>query len=262
MLHCPVSPPENGCLQNTTWHASPGWTTRLALYRRRATVHYARSNGSILALSSLSAPAPLTTIAAPDLLAVYNATFAGDPLGFGTNTAGAQTIRYLAGRLAFADFAPSTHLAAGATLRNLLALPLYYFSPLYLAPPAAGPPPALAVRVALGAPVFRVAVAPWTVALYAGVGGAVLAACAAVLARASLGPRAARVPPVSGWPAVDLVALARDRPPGEPDGLVPALRRLRGRGARAVAREVDGMRLYVDGAGPGAGRPVAGAAAP
>lgn len=264
LVHCPITI-QGSCINDTTWHASTGWTTAMTAYRRRATVHYARYNETILSVSDLSAPSLINNLSAADLLIVYNATFIDNSNGFGCNTPGYQFIAYLSNKLTLAETSSPAFFAAASNLRNLIALPLYYFTPLYISPYTAaqgplptsiiqGVPSELYVDAALSNPVYHVSVAPWTVWLYTGVGALVLLTCLAVLFVGSFVRTTANGVPettTTTWPVLDFVANCREGPIGEEDKLIETVKGLRGQSSREVAKGVEGLRLRIREHGQG-----------
>jgi hypothetical protein len=256
MLHCPIDLQDaSSCIKDTAWQSSTGWITAMTPYHRRATVNYARYNESILSISDLSSPDIITSVQAADLLTVFNVTFAGNPSGFSSNTVGHQFIVYLSSKLTFAELTSPSYFSAASNLRNLLALPLYYFSPLYFSPfvEAQAPLPdtvikgvqkELYVTASLASPSYRVRVAPWTIWVYTFGGAFVLLSCLTVLVLGSLSWTAGRVPDTTMWPVVDFVANCSDEKRDGDDGLIERLRMLHGKGSKEVKRAMQDVRLH------------------
>ena len=227
----------------------------MTIYRRRATVHYGRFNGSILDVDNLSTPSLVTDISAHDLLAVYNTSFAGSPLGFSCNTAGAQFILFLSNQLIFAETSSSSFFSASASLRNLAAMPLYYFSPLYLSPYTAaqaplpdkkikGVQPELYVDAALSTPEYHITVASWSIYLYASFVALMLLSSLAISIYSSFKNQQSTVSEPTTWPVVGFVTECTEMSNGQDDKMLDTVKSLRGHSSRQVVRDVDGMTLY------------------
>ncbi len=271
-VHCPMLlSRDSSCLTDPSWQSSPGWNTSLTIHRRTADIHFSRYNFTTVLISNLSRNPTSVSIPPSSLLHVFNVTFSGNALGFSSNTPGQQFIFYLSSFLAAAAASSSFgSLEARLYLRNLLALPLYYYQPTYLSDAAAAitednvnmPNPALPAELytqaAFAAPSYRVQVARWSVWIYA-VGGAVtIAVCVAVLVLGSLVTAAGRVPELSLWPALDFATgyqVLEDQgklgSPAEEDqresegeaSLKNRLVNLRGLGWRDEAREMGRIRV-------------------
>ncbi len=216
-VHCPTLISFNSsCLTDPSWHSSPGWNTSLTIHRRTADIHFSRYNFTTVLISNLSRNPVTLSIPPSSLLHVFNITFSGNALGFSSNTPGQQFIFYLSNYLVAAAASSSFgSLEAGIYLRNLLALPLYYFQPTYFSDAAAAitednvdmPNPAvpaeLYTQAAFAEPSFRVQVARWSVWVYTVVGAVTIAVCVALLVLGSLEVTARKVPEASLWPVLD-----------------------------------------------------------
>ena len=267
-VHCPLDlASSSACETDTTWHASTGWSTSLQPYIRTATTAFDRANSSILSIShsTFSAPQP-AQIRPQDLLDVYTASFNGSGLSFGTGSS-QQFIQYLSNVLIFAETSSSSYNSAGMYLRNLLALPLYYFHNNNLAPsillspdkPLPGLPSELYSTASLATTSFRIVVGRATVIVYIVLGSLVLLACLAVVVLGSISYTAGKCPETTVWPVLDFVANCkmkegRGEETGEVkerveadarglrdeervDGLVSILKECRGLGDRREVRE-------------------------
>ncbi|KAF2188992.1 hypothetical protein K469DRAFT_684256 [Zopfia rhizophila CBS 207.26] len=79
IVHCPTSTSVlSDCYTNTSWHASPGWTTSLTTTFRRGTVAYSRANGTILSHEFTSSPTP-APVSASEMLDGYRSAFSSFP---------------------------------------------------------------------------------------------------------------------------------------------------------------------------------------
>jgi hypothetical protein len=265
-VHCPSQISFNSsCLTNTSWQSSPGWNTSMTAHRRTADVYFARYNFSTVTIRNLS-PANPVDIPPSSLLHVFNITFSGNALGFSTNTPGQQFIYYLSTYLNVAGTSSFGYFEAGNYLRNLLALPLYYFQPTYLSnaslaltesnvlEPNPAVPRDLHTRAAFADPSYQVLVAKWSVLVYA-IGAAItIALCLIVLVLGSLPRTAAKAPDTTMWPVVDFVTNCEVMEDGErgesrdqTTGLRERLVRLKGVGLRKEADEMGRIRVFAKG---------------
>ncbi len=103
----------------------------MTAHHRTAEVYFSRYNLTTVSIRDLSA-AISVDLSASSLLHIFNTTFAGHALGFSSNTPGQQFIFYLSSNLTISAISIVGNYEAGVYLRNLLALPLYYFQPSYL----------------------------------------------------------------------------------------------------------------------------------
>ena len=267
-VHCPLKFSSNSsCLTNTAWQSSTGWTTSMTAHRRTADVRFSRYNYSTVSIDNLS-PGIAVQIPASSLLQVFNTTFSGNALGFSSNTPGQQFIFYLSNYLTFATASTSGNLEASTYLRNLLALPLYYFQPTYLSnasfaitesnldEPNPAVPRDLYTTAAFADPSYRVLVARWSVWVYTIWGAVTIAFCLGVLVLGSLPQTAGKAPESTLWPVVDFVTsceLAEESGQEAGGGDLDQDRRrqfrerlvgLRGLGLRKEAKEMGRLRVF------------------
>lgn len=241
-VHCPVQISINSsCLTDTLWQSSTGWTTSMTVHRRTADVHFSRYNFSTVSISNPSPPTPVE-IPSSSLLSVFNTTFSGNALGFSSNSPGQQFIVYLSSYLNFAQSSTFGNFEAGIYLRNLLALPLYYFQPTYLSnanfaidesnldQPNPAVPPSLYTRAAFADPSYQVSVAKWSVWVYTVWGALTIAFCLVLLVLGSLPPTAGKAPDSSLWPLVDFVTSCDLREDSSSGGSGPGSEEERGGG--------------------------------
>lgn len=216
-VHCPHQYSYNSsCLTHTAWQSSTGWTTSMTAHRRTADVRFSRYNYSTVSIDNLS-PGTTVQIPASSLLQVFKATFSGNTMGFSSNTPGQQFIIYLSNYLTFATASTFGNLEASAYLRNLLALPLYYFQPTYLSnasfaitelnvdEPNPGVPRDLYTTAAFADPSYRVLVVRWSVWVYTIWGAVTIAFCLGLLVLGSLPQTAGKAPESTLWLVVDFV---------------------------------------------------------
>lgn len=230
----------------------------MKVYNRRATTNFSRYNATILSLGTLSTPKPVF-ISAPDLLSVYSTMF-GAPAsgGIRANAAAYQFLTYISSYLTYAETSPTTFTTAGTYLRNLLALPLFYFHANNLSPttfpspdkPLPGLPEQLYTTAALAEPAYRVVVGRPSLWAYIGGGSALLALCLCALVMGSLIGFAGNVPETGVWPTVDFVRNCRaggnDNADGEENNeLGGRLRTCWGLQGRDLRRSIADIRLFV-----------------
>ena len=214
-VHCPIEVSFNSsCLDDTSWQSSTGWTTSITVHRRAADVYFSRYNLTTVSIRNLSPPTAVE-LSPSAFLHVFETTFSGNALGFSSNTAGQQFIFFLSNYLTFAAGSSFGNFEAGNYLRNLFALPLYYFQPTYLSNASSAitetnldqPNPALPADLyttaSLADPSYQVLVARWSVLLYTIGGALIIVCCLVVLVLGSLPQTAGRVPDASMWPVVD-----------------------------------------------------------
>jgi hypothetical protein len=260
-VQCPILISGNSsCLTDTSWLSSSGWTTSMIVHQRTADVYFSRYNFSTVAIRNLSPPIVLE-ISHSSLLDVFNTTFSGNTLGFSSNSPGQQFITYLSIYLSFAETSSFGRFEAGNYLRNLLALPLYYFQPTYLSEesrainesnvdePNPAVPPELHTAAAFADPSYQLLVAKWSIWLYT-IGGAVMITfCLVLLIVGSLPYTAGNVPDTTLWPAIDLMAscdTTDTRKEGDNHGgLQEKLTRLNGLGLGEKVNEMKKIRVFV-----------------
>lgn len=79
VVECPTAvSSEAGCLKDDSWLRNPGWTTQLTSSFRRATVAYAKTNGSILSheYTTEATPAPISS---QEMLSAFRRAFSSFP---------------------------------------------------------------------------------------------------------------------------------------------------------------------------------------
>ena len=249
-VHCPLELSSSStCSTSTDWHSSTEWTTSLRPYVRCATTSFYRSNGTIVSISSatISEP-PMANVSPQDLLDVFDASFNMTANSITGSSSALRFIQYLANVMAFAETSSTSYNAAAGYLRNLLALPLYYFHANNLVPtvspspdtPLPGLPDALYTRVSLTEVSYRIVVGRTTLILYIICASVLILACLTILVLGSLPTFAGGCPDISAWPTLDFVANCRSKD-GE-DTLHETFQACRGLEGRNL-REKIGLRV-------------------
>lgn len=232
-------------------------------YRRRATISFSRTNGTILSLTSPSPPIS-AQVQSSDLLATYDASFGNASLsGFG-GQANTQFLDFVASTLTFAETSSLAFRSAESYLRNLLALPLYYYHANNLSPtilpspnaPLPGLPSELYTRASLATAWHKLVVGRTSVLVYLAGGAIAISACLVVLILGSLPLTAANVPETSSWPALDFATNCHGSANGQHgEPISETLRECRGLKGSPLRERIGRIRVSmpptVAGHGPG-----------
>lgn len=253
ILPCPSSLAANqNCLNNTSWHSSTGWTSSMQSYHRTATVHYSRSNSSIISIEDLSDAQP-RVIEPHDLFHVYNISFRPSG-GFNEFTAGGQFISYLHNVLSFAETSQQGYARALSSLQGLTALPLFYFQPNYLNvnllsssdTPTRGLPASLYARASFSEPSYRLVVGNTSLYIYTAFGAFVIVFCTAALVLGSLNTTAGGIPEIGAWPVIDLAVNCSDMgtDSGRDNTLPQQLQACRGSKGNQLLRRLRDIRVF------------------
>lgn len=146
-----------------------------------------------------------------DLFSAYDLSFGNSSLsGFG-GQASTQFIQFVATTLTFAETSSLAFRSAELYLRNLLALPLYYYHANNLSPtispspdkPLPGLPQELYVRASLATAWHKLIVGKTTVWVYIIGGALAILACMTILVLGSMRQTAGNIPDTTPWSALD-----------------------------------------------------------
>ncbi|KAI9682449.1 MAG: hypothetical protein M1829_000241 [Trizodia sp. TS-e1964] len=250
---CPLGLSTSGnCLSDKSWFSSSGFSVALKVYQRRATVTLNRYTTSIIGADDLSAPLTID-IPASSLRYVFDQILGGQASGL--RFPAYNFITVLQSKIQFGTAGNAAFYDAAVALRNLAAMPVYYFNDLNLGGQGPQPPspnatqpglaPEFTTTASLADPVFTIAVARSSLYAYAVIGTVLLGACWLVYTAALWQACRGKLPKASAWAGINVMALGTTVAGSDSaQGLAELLLECGGLTDAEIVEKVRGRRLY------------------